>query len=561
MSEDIKDLEYYQDWKTVLIPRIRETKAWSDLFDAISEVFTKNIYKYIYLLRFIRDPALQDKLTNIQQAKFLGFEYKSDLFDEVEYANLVYFLNYYNRKVKGTMDFVNFIGWIKNAKFKIHQLWADGINNYSDNPDAIDPFNRETYTVRNNSMVDGTGTQKWYPTSHVDMEYDAEAFHIDETDIWYLFYKCAPIHLVLRSISAVFTAELFNLNFNLAVNDYTNTHNCLPCFYRGNVPLNFSVGSGYNSISYNFLNAYYGYVKGNNVSYLEISAFDKQSIAEQFPTSLSFSRNSQATNLERGNSYLTIVPENYPRFTYLPLDQAPDTGFGLLVEERRTNLLLDSGNPSERRLFLTSGTYAFSGMGRYRIWNLTKNQSIGEVSNNSFVFCLDEDTQIEISVLYKPQHAWFQLELGKFSTSYIENSSLIRLPREADIVQGFNLPVTDKSGSFFISFSTNKISNECILLKVYEAANRYIEVKKSGNKIELNIKNENKIITYLTQDFNGEIDLSISRSKLIFNKEVIEFPLDNCPIPKYCNIGQDYGLQSINGYIQRFYYIPSFVNQ
>ena len=43
---DITSATYYNDWKTVLIPRLRETEAWSDLFDAISEVFA-NVFEFI----------------------------------------------------------------------------------------------------------------------------------------------------------------------------------------------------------------------------------------------------------------------------------------------------------------------------------------------------------------------------------------------------------------------------------------------------------------------------------------------------------------------------------
>ena len=91
---DITSATYYNDWKTVLIPRLRETEAWSDLFDSISEVFANNIYKYVELLHYIRDPSKQDKMTNIMQAEFLGFKYNSDKFTDEEYANIVYFLNF-----------------------------------------------------------------------------------------------------------------------------------------------------------------------------------------------------------------------------------------------------------------------------------------------------------------------------------------------------------------------------------------------------------------------------------------------------------------------------------
>ena len=115
---DITEMSYFQDWKTVLIPRLQNNQSWSDLFDAISVVFAKNIYSCIEQLRFIRDPNRQDRQVNIQQSKFLGFDYNSELFSDVEYVNLITFLNKYNKSVKGTTDFINFLGWVKNARFK-----------------------------------------------------------------------------------------------------------------------------------------------------------------------------------------------------------------------------------------------------------------------------------------------------------------------------------------------------------------------------------------------------------------------------------------------------------
>lgn len=557
---DITQESYYQDWKTVLIPNIQQTEAWADLFDGLSVVFAENIYKYVEKLRYIRDPSVQDKLVNIQQAQFLGFKYKSDLFTEEEYANLVYFLSYFNKKVKGTESFVNFIGWVKNAKFKIHQLWAKGKYQYSDTR-ARDPFEWETQYVKNNSFIDDTGTKEWYPTSHVDLEYDAELFKIDESDLWYLFYKCAPIHLVLRSVGAVFTAETYQWNFNLGRNDYTNTHICLPCIYRQIVKFFGLTGSGYSSILYNSQKAMYGYKQGVRVSYTDFYCFDKSYTAKSLPSNFSFSRDSIATNMERGDYLLETVDINYPRFEYYP--ESPQhilEGKGLLLEESRTNLLLDSSAPINRQLYLTTGTYTFSGVGTYSIKNLTTGNYIFEnLTDGEYTFSVVGDTQLQVYVIHSDLFSRFQLELGSWKSSYIPTSSKNILTREAESLVIPNLITVDNKCMFHINFDIPEYSTTCTVLKVYESQANFIEIKKMYNNFVISVQRGSDNLYYNTSNYTGYIILSISKEKIYFNGTTFNFPLLNCPIPKYCSIGQDYGKNIINGYITKFFYIPNYL--
>lgn len=551
---------YYQDWKTVLIPRIQQTKAWADMFDGISSIFASNIYKYIYLLRYIRDPSKQDKQINIQQAKFLGFNYKSDLFSEVEYANLVYFLNYYNKYVKGTYDFINFLGWVKGCRFKAVQLWAKGKYDYSDDHNTRDPFERETSIVKNNSLVEGTGTQEWYPTSHVDLEYDALKFKIDESDLWYLFYKCAPIHLVLRSVAAVIRMETFPLAMvPVASNIYTNTHISLPCYVSNSGLFNFYPVQVHLSSNINLNQSYYGYTLGNITSYNELWCFDKDYYKEIFPSVFTFTRDSQATSYERGIYYLKTVPINYPRFEYdpsVPFEQAK--GKGLLIENARTNLLLDSNNPVSRQIYLAAGIYAFSGKGQYKLTNITNSKDLGETINSNIIFTLDKDSQVAIEVLSKPLNAWYQLEFGNSVTSYIPTTPEKQVTRAADILQCLNLPTTEKKqGSFSITYS-NSISNNCILLKVFESTTKYIEVTRNLDKIRVNIMNSGVVLDTFVVDYKNQLNLSISQSTINCNGIQKNYQLNNCPYPRYVSIGQDNGNSAINGYIERFYFVPSF---
>lgn len=559
MAENIKNQKYYQDWKEVLIPRIRDDQAWSDLFDGISDVFAKNIYKYVQQLRYIRDPDQQEREVNIQQAKFLGFDYKSDLFTDLEYVNLVRFLNIYNKKYKGTQNFINFIGWIKNAKFKVVQLWAKGKKNYSDDPAQRDPFSRETPLVKNNSLVDGTGTQEWYPTSHVDLEYDAEAFKIEERDIWYLFYQCAPIHLVLRGISAVFTAETFPLFIHTAVNDYTNTHICIPCIYRYYVPLNLLHGEGRENTTNNMNYVGYAYSQNGKNQFLQLPMIDKQMVKDNLKLA-TFIRDSYATNQERNTYYLTQVPANYPRFAYLP--QSPEhnlEGLGLLIEPQRTNLMQDSGKPVSRRVFLYPGTYCFTCNGKYRLWDVTNNKLIAEVENELYKFTLNVNTQINVVPLTVPdKDPWFQLELGDKPSSYILTTPQRVYTREADVLYYKDLSYGKKEGSFFLEWSGDNIVDQCTLLKVYTTSQTFVSVRKVFDKIVLKVVVSNKTIEEYEEDYKNSLYLSLKATQLTFNNHIIDFPNGNCPTPSYCYVGSDNGKEVINGYITAFNYYPQY---
>lgn len=560
MAKDIKDQTYYQDWKTVLIPRIQEDRAWADLFDGLSAVFAENIYKYIEQLRYIRDPDRQDKEVNIQQAEFLGFKYKSDLFSDAEYANLVKFLNIYNRRFKGTQNFIDFIGWIKNANFKIVQLWARGKKNYGDNGE-VDPFSRETSYVKNNSLPDGTGRAEWYPTSHYDLEYNAEKFNVDESDVWYLFYKCAPIHLVLRGISAVFTADTYPLYMHLGSNDYTNTNISMPCIYRYYVPLYQNVGDNVQRTVYISGEEYYGTEYQNTQVYNFLPYIDKNMVPADLGNGAVFSRDSNASCQERDTYYLSWVGYNVPRFEYLPeFNYQHHIALGLLIEDQRTNLLPESGSPRTRTLFLAPGIYSFSGKGNYRLWNVTDGHLIRDVENSSYTFELEENTQIRITPTLLPEGAWYQLELGTEPTSYILTTAQSIYTRFADNLSYPNLSNFRKdTGSFKMKVSTDRIAKNCTILKVNQSQDAYVQVIKEDTQAKVQVFIGYKKIYEYSEDFTGEILLSLKPSQLTFNTHVVNFQGNNCPYPKWCYVGSDNGKNCINGRLLQFNYFPCYI--
>ena len=562
-EEELKQQPYYQNWSEILIPRLRENEAWADLFRATSKVFAENIYAFVEDLRLIRDPLRQSKDINIQQAEFLGFSYKSDIFSKEEYANLVTFLNMFNKSAKGIKDFISFIGWIKNAKFQAFQLWANGKKNYSDNPNTKDPFMRESPYILNNSKIHGTGTKEWYPTSHVDLEYDARLYDIDETDIWYLFYKCAPIELVLRSIAALFTADPFELFIGTAVNDYYRVKNVAPCIYEYKYPLYLSVAYAYNTLKCCGTFKGYGYMQGTIPSFTPLINFDKQYRSNELAP-MTFSRATIATNYEPYSTLPTEVPLNYPRMCYMTeSSEHHGEGLGLLLEPERTNMLTYSNRVSTRRLELLSGTYTLSTFGTLiQIRNETLSKTIGTVSpGESLTFTLEDNNVITLTPLNSVRDwHWFQLEEGESRSSYIPTGSM-PVTRASDIATYQNIMLPRKECTIIMEVSEDKIENSCVLLRAYSSTNNCCEVLKMENNTVFQVYKKGLRVNSYECPFTSKFALAIKTNKLKFNDFSMSFDKDDAPVPRNCTIGQLNGFNSINGYIRRFVLYPVYFDK
>lgn len=559
-EEELKQQNYYQNWVEILVPRLREDEAWADMFRATSKVFAENIYRFVEDLRLIRNPERQSKDINIQQAEFLGFRYKSDIFSKEEYANLVRFLNTYNKKAKGTLDFISFVGWIKNAKFKAYQLWAKGKKNYSDDPTQEDPFEREGPVVLNNSKIHGTGRKEWYPTSHVDLEYDARAYDIDERDVWYLFYKCAPIQLVMRSIAAVFTADPYELHLGTAIDNYYRVKNCAPCIYEYIAPLNLLPAHTYEQAhNCSYFNGF-SYMQGSVATYAPLINFDSQYLGSEL-SPMKFVRNSQATVLRPNSQRETIVPNNYPRMAYMrESSEHHNEGLGLLIEPTRTNLLTYSDKVRFVNVELNPTTYTFSCyLASVIIRNETDNQVIGTVKDSDLTFTLTggkKTISISPTELVRDWY-WFQLEEGPDKSTYIPSGSrpAIRSP-ELSTYENFVLP--KKECTIKMEVSTDKISYSCVLLRASMNTYSYLEVLKIGNVMEFSIYSNQERTHFYSTPYTGKFFLAIKSNKIKFNDFVATFDKDNAPVPKFLSLGQVNGLNSINGYIKSFYMYPVY---
>jgi hypothetical protein len=232
-----------------LLPsRIRETPAWRDLCLAIQKVFGENIVDAREYFTRSRDSMkfrrgqfirIQGNLFRIEQvqhhtnsypnaplpevltvtdgngryyelsgihatnerellirnAASLGFNVIADRLNDEDFSRLVESLGRYY-SMRGTKQFVNFIGFIKNINLKVSQLWAE-----ESTDDTYGDFYPEPQGL---SAIDDPVNGTWFPTSHYRVEYDGDIFEdFADSEFIELFLKFAPIHVVLESFGAV----------------------------------------------------------------------------------------------------------------------------------------------------------------------------------------------------------------------------------------------------------------------------------------------------------------------------------------------------------------------
>lgn len=541
--------KYYQDWTKVLISRIQTSPTWVDLFEGISHVFSDLIYSNIYALSQIRNPEVQSRDINIHASKFLGFDYKSDLFSDQEYVVLLTFLNQFNRKYKGTKHFISFLGWVKQARFNMYHLWANGSGN------SYGEFVRQSDYVLNNSKIDQTGTKQFFPTSHVELEFDAEKFEIDTQDIYELFYLVAPAHLVLSGVAGVFTADTAPLYLKTGVTDYVNNHIVAPCIYTYVAPLRVETLPPIQLSSHASSFDGVGYLNDNQIIYQQLPGFRYDTPVDQFNKYFTFTREGTATYYRRYSDYYSIAQSNEPRLCYV---QSSNTPLGLRLEKSSTNLLINSGYPQQRYLTLLSGSYVFSGRGTYDIH--VNQQLYQTVTDQTCEINLTGTSNVVITPISFPMlQPWFQLEKGTTSTSLIVTDRVNIQSRGYEYLQLANLFNPFNECTLVIKF--NNVADNCCLCKTFTSQYSYIQLNKVGSKIVVNTV-LNKVVLNTTEiDYQDTIVFGIKSGEVNVNYNYISFTNKNVPIPTSFYIGSDNNTDIINGYVSECYYYPIYISR
>jgi hypothetical protein len=211
------------DLRKTLSPRYMDTTniAWGDLAVAFSNALDSFVDQPRRLLTTSRDFTTTDIQTVLKLISMLGLDYTAGLYDTAVNTTgittnpsgdarrrLIQGLAEFWSE-KGNPSFVDFIGFILNVEFTLVPLWTKDFITFvplAQVPDELNTLNFTQYV-----------TGHYYPTSYVGLSYDGFTYlkvpfaDIDPTDIATLFYKIAPIHLVLDWIAALFsgTFEFF----------------------------------------------------------------------------------------------------------------------------------------------------------------------------------------------------------------------------------------------------------------------------------------------------------------------------------------------------------------
>ena len=543
MSEEKKPI-YYQDWTKILVPRLRNSTTWNDLFQGISEVFADQIYSKIYALSKIRDSDFQSKEINIRSAKFLGLDYNSDLFTETEYQTLVKFLNIFNRQYKGTKSFVAFLGWIKQAKFQIYQLWAKGQGkDYGE-------FSRLTPYIKKNSKIDGTGTKEYYPTSHVELDYDAEKFDISIQDIYSLFYAIAPAHLVLANVAGILTSDTIFFYMKPAYNDYNAGHTVIPCIYQYIAPIYFLAKQGQLTSYQSSAFESFGYQNDNEFTTTKLPGFEViPYISNKLSSNFKFTRKTIASYYPCNSEYFKIAEDNQPRFDFERNSITPN---GLFLEKGSSNLLLDSSNPRNRQLTLQVGPYTFSGHGTYDI--IINDNKFQTVSDSSITFNLDRISVVKVIPTYIPGiQPWFQLEKGTLKTSYIETTPLHLVSRDQEILELNSFPNPNKTCTLLVKFKD--IAEHCNLILARNVQGDFTRIDRNGNKILITCSLYQNPILIEELPYKPTLIFGISKEMIKVNGKEFNILNKNAPIPQSFLLNSIVG-KELNGYVKSLSYFP-----
>lgn len=176
---------------------------------------------------------------------------------------------------------------------------------------------------------------------------------------------------------------------------------------------------------------------------------------------VTFTRASSGTYVD-SNGLLKTATTNEPRF-----DHNPTTGesLGLLVEEQRTNLLLNSGTLSTQNVTVTAvaHTLSFTGTGTITLSGASTAGPLvgvgtGEASRVSLTFTPTAGT---LGLTVSGTVTVAQLEAGGFRTSYITTTSATAT-RSADVasITGLNFSswYRQDQGTVYASISRNSVS-------------------------------------------------------------------------------------------------------
>jgi hypothetical protein len=173
---------------------------WADLLTSLAAVLDDQAHAPLAAMSHIRIPEAQGRIYKALHAKMMGYDIKDDVMTDAGYDRLNNNLGGYLYE-QGGDSFIYFLGYVLGMKLALVRLWTkDYVNFYP------------SHGVEKTVFEGGD----WYPTTHVGVIYDTNdnvstTLPATEDELVELFYKHAPVDLVLKWIAANTTILLGTL--------------------------------------------------------------------------------------------------------------------------------------------------------------------------------------------------------------------------------------------------------------------------------------------------------------------------------------------------------------
>lgn len=186
------------DYTKLLTPPLEDNPLWYSLFQIFSDVANPAIQNPREQLAKLRDVDVDPAFASLN-IQMLGLKLPYVSFTDDEYNRLMRYMGMYIQTGEASVQFVNFISYVKDVPLTYVPLWANDLDN-------ID------------SLTDSPGTSildsgDYFPTPFYDIYYSIDLSPDVSTDqLRVLLTAMAPGHLVLRNI---ITIEHYSLDATL----------------------------------------------------------------------------------------------------------------------------------------------------------------------------------------------------------------------------------------------------------------------------------------------------------------------------------------------------------
>ena len=196
------------DLVEILSESMRSRPVWRDMAHVTSNVLYKYVESMRIALEMSREPDNLARVLKIVTLKMLGLDWNSSNLTDEAYNRLIRSISLYNSG-HGPADFVGYIGYALGIPLDMLTLWTTDYGSFHPGPPMI-----------GDTIFDTDRQGVWYPTSHVGLLYEefapgASSLDLDALRI--IFYKMAPINIVLEWIASEVTLRIGPLVMALGI--------------------------------------------------------------------------------------------------------------------------------------------------------------------------------------------------------------------------------------------------------------------------------------------------------------------------------------------------------